>query len=106
MLRPSLDTKQIIMRLKYNQYITTSPLDGFYGSVIPAGTILYPCYMSDRAIKNSDGEYYSRFVFDTVKGSKYHNADGNIRYADFCDKRQAFTGLRGLSNREFRALQK
>lgn len=93
------------MRLKYNQYIATTDLTGFYGATITAGTILYPYYKSDKAIRSSEGTWYSRFVFDTVKGASY-DGDGNIRYAEFCDKSQTFTGLRGLTNREFKALQK
>lgn len=94
------------MKLKYAYYITTSDLDGFYKSVIPAGTILHPYYQSDRAIRNSDGKYYSRFVFDTEEGAKYHGDGGSVRYAEFCDKEQTFTGLKGLTKREFKALQK
>lgn len=68
------------MKIENKPYTVTEDTTGFYGSKLKQGTTVYPLYTSDKPIK-SNGKYWCRFVFDTIKGSKAHGIDGNKRIA-------------------------
>lgn len=74
-----------IKKLKHPIWITQRDITGFYNSMIPADTLIYPASMEDSGVY-VDGWCF-RFIFDTIQGATAHNSPtGNIRTSVWYEK--------------------
>lgn len=63
-------------------YTTLEEIRGFYKSVIPEGTVIYPYNGNDCKPIMHGGRWHWRFVFDTMPNAKAHDEPkGNVRCA-------------------------